>query len=115
MERATELLHFQDRDLAAIVRSVDRLWQTHAPRLQGKKRGLDRNFCWKLHEGKVTNGSPTTGIEIFWRIRVSRLIQLELKGRDLEDIRPSGLGLHFIRQSMDRVEFDAANVRISFA
>jgi anti-sigma regulatory factor (Ser/Thr protein kinase) len=28
-----------------------------------------------------------------------------MKGRSLEEIRPGGLGLHFMRQSMDEVEF----------
>jgi anti-sigma regulatory factor (Ser/Thr protein kinase) len=28
-----------------------------------------------------------------------------LKGRSFDEIRPGGLGLHFIRQSMDEVEF----------
>ena len=29
----------------------------------------------------------------------------KMKGRPLEEIRPGGLGLHFMRQSMDEVEF----------
>ena len=29
----------------------------------------------------------------------------KLKGRRLDEIKPGGLGLHFIRQSMDVVEF----------
>lgn len=28
-----------------------------------------------------------------------------LKGRDLEDVRPGGLGIHFIRAAMDEVEY----------
>ncbi len=32
-------------------------------------------------------------------------------GRALEDVRPGGLGLHFIRQSMDTVEFSRRNGR----
>jgi len=28
-----------------------------------------------------------------------------LKGRSLDEVRPGGLGLHFIRESMDEVEF----------
>jgi len=32
-----------------------------------------------------------------------------LKGRPLNEIRPGGLGLHFIRQSMDVVEFSRKN------
>ncbi len=30
----------------------------------------------------------------------------ELKGRDLEEVRPGGLGLHIIRQTMDEVDWD---------
>jgi anti-sigma regulatory factor (Ser/Thr protein kinase) len=29
-----------------------------------------------------------------------------LKGRDLADIRPGGLGIHIMRQTMDEVEYD---------
>ncbi len=32
-------------------------------------------------------------------------------GRALEDVRPGGLGLHFIRESMDTVEFSRKNGR----
>ena len=32
-------------------------------------------------------------------------------GRALEDVKPGGLGLHFIRQSMDTVEFTSSNGR----
>lgn len=28
-----------------------------------------------------------------------------LQGRSLDEVRPGGLGLHFIRESMDRVQF----------
>jgi anti-sigma regulatory factor (Ser/Thr protein kinase) len=32
----------------------------------------------------------------------------KLKGRELEDIKPGGLGLFFIRQAFDEVIFDPA-------
>ena len=32
----------------------------------------------------------------------------KLRGRRLDEIKPGGLGLHFIRQSMDVVEFKRA-------
>ncbi|MCC7518052.1 MAG: ATP-binding protein [Verrucomicrobiae bacterium] len=32
----------------------------------------------------------------------------QLKGRDLDDVRPGGLGLHFIRQAFDEVHYDCA-------
>lgn len=34
-----------------------------------------------------------------------------IRGRDLEDVRPGGLGMHFIRRVFDRVEFDAKKVK----
>jgi serine/threonine-protein kinase RsbW len=33
----------------------------------------------------------------------------KLRGRRLDEIKPGGLGLHFIRQSMDVVEFKRAH------
>ena len=30
-----------------------------------------------------------------------------IRGRDLDDVRPGGLGIHFIRRIFDSVEFDA--------
>ena len=33
-------------------------------------------------------------------------IPATFKGRDLDQIRPGGLGLHFIRSAVDRVEYD---------
>ena len=33
----------------------------------------------------------------------------KMSGRALEDVRPGGLGLHFIRESMDTVEFSRSN------
>ncbi len=32
-----------------------------------------------------------------------------LKGRDLDDIRPGGLGIHFIKSIMDSVEYDTSH------
>lgn len=33
----------------------------------------------------------------------------ELRGRSLDEVKPGGLGLHFIRESMDIIEFRAHN------
>jgi serine/threonine-protein kinase RsbW len=34
-----------------------------------------------------------------------KIDRTKLRGRPLEDVRPGGLGLHFIRENMDAVEF----------
>lgn len=45
-----------------------------------------------------------------WEVRIrdygERCPLTQLKGRDLDDLRPGGLGLHFIRQAFDEVRFD---------
>jgi serine/threonine-protein kinase RsbW len=106
LERATELLHFQPQDSRAIVRSVDEALANvlrHA--YEGKKNLPVEVSCWKLNGETTANGSPKAGIEILLEDSGLAPDPAKLKGRNLDDIRPGGLGLHFMRQSMDRVEF----------
>jgi len=35
----------------------------------------------------------------------------KIRGRDLDDVRPGGLGMHFIRRVFDLVEFDAKKMK----
>jgi serine/threonine-protein kinase RsbW len=35
----------------------------------------------------------------------------KIQGRDLDDVRPGGLGMHFIRRVFDLVEYDAKKVK----
>jgi anti-sigma regulatory factor (Ser/Thr protein kinase) len=54
--------------------------------------------------------SPTTDgrascIEIVIEDRAKQVAPDRIVGRDLEDIRPGGLGVHIIRQVMDRVDY----------
>ena len=106
LERATELLHFSAADSRAIVRSVDEALANVLRHAYESKRNLPIDVsCWKLHEATSSAGAPASGIEIVLEDSGVALDPAKLKGRDLNDIRPGGLGLHFMRQSMDRVEF----------
>ncbi len=110
LERATELLHFQPLDSRAIVRSVDEaLANVMRHSYQGKKGLPIEITCWKLHEDSAIRGAPADGIEILLEDSGIAPDPAKLKGRDLAEIRPGGLGLHFMRQSMDRVEFGHEN------
>ena len=51
---------------------------------------------------KITKGSFETVIEDSGE-KVSPEL---LKGRDLDDVRPGGLGIHFIKRAFDVVEYD---------
>ncbi|HEV1994396.1 MAG TPA: ATP-binding protein, partial [Candidatus Acidoferrum sp.] len=51
------------------------------------------------------DGKSGDALEIVLEDRGAAVNPKKLCGRTLEDIRPGGLGLHFIRESMDTVEF----------
>jgi serine/threonine-protein kinase RsbW len=108
LERATELLHFHETQTRAIVRSVDEALANvirHA--YQGKTGLLIEVTCNKLRVDH--DGTPVTGLEILLEDSGVALDPAKLKGRALEDLRPGGLGLHFIYESMDEVEFSRKN------
>jgi serine/threonine-protein kinase RsbW len=48
-------------------------------------------------------------LEIMLEDRGVEIDSAKLCGRPLEDVRPGGLGLHFIRECMDTVEFSRSN------
>jgi len=50
-------------------------------------------------------GNLQQGLEILLCDRGPAVDPSKLCGRPLEEIKPGGLGLHFIRQAMDTVEF----------
>lgn len=51
------------------------------------------------------DGTQKPALEILLEDRGMAVDREKLCGRKLEDVRPGGLGLHFIRESMDTVEF----------
>ena len=55
------------------------------------------------------DGVRRKALEILLEDRGVTVDRAKLCGRALEDVRPGGLGLHFIRQGMDTVEFCRRN------
>jgi anti-sigma regulatory factor (Ser/Thr protein kinase) len=51
-------------------------------------------------------GSPNAALEIVIEDEARQVDPQEIKGRDLEDIRPGGLGVHIIREVMDDVRYE---------
>lgn len=51
------------------------------------------------------DGARKEAFEIVLEDRGVTVDRAKLCGRALEDVRPGGLGLHFIRESVDEVEF----------
>lgn len=104
IERAAEVLHFPDSDARAIVRSVDEALANVMRHAYRGRAGLPIKLsCHKLQQAGT--GDSHTGIEVILQDRGVAVNLAKLKGRQLDDVRPGGLGLHFINESMDTVEF----------
>jgi serine/threonine-protein kinase RsbW len=104
VERAAEVLHFKDTEARAIVRSVDEALANVMRHAYGGRPGLPIEMsCRRLEQGG--QNAVQGGIEIVLADKGKPVTRAALQGRSLDEIRPGGLGLHFIRESMDEVEF----------
>jgi anti-sigma regulatory factor (Ser/Thr protein kinase) len=55
----------------------------------------------------ASNGKPKVGgIRLVLEDHARQVDSCQIKSRDLEDIRPGGLGVHIIRQVMDEVRYE---------
>jgi serine/threonine-protein kinase RsbW len=108
IQRATEVVHFPEPESRAIVRSVDEALANvirHAYKGRpGKSIEVTCRRLYKDREKKVL-----LGLEIELADAGVPVNPKKLQGRPLEEIRPGGLGLHFMKQSMDVVEFRRKN------
>ena len=108
LQGTAEVLKFQEADSRAIVRSVDEALTNVIRHAYGGREGLPIELnCRRLWTG----GDPAVpyGVEIVIKDCGVAANPQKLRGRSLEEIRPGGLGLHFMRQSMDIVEFSRKN------
>ena len=104
LERATEVLAFPEADSRAIVRSVDEALANVIRHAYKGRGGLPIEVsCSRLLEGKDCKAPK--GIEILMKDSGVAADPRKLKSRSLEEVRPGGLGIHFMKQSMDVVEF----------
>jgi serine/threonine-protein kinase RsbW len=104
VERLTETLGFPIVQCGSITPAVDEAL-TNIVRHSYSNR-LDQPIAMyfrraqRRHDGQVQQG-----LEILHCDRGPAVDPSKFQGRSLEEIRPGGLGLHFIQQAMDTVEF----------
>ncbi len=104
VERATEIVHFPEEDSRAIVRSVDEALANVIRHAYKERRGLPIEVtCRRLWDGM--DSERPRGLEIILRDSGIAVDPKNLKGRQLDELRPGGLGIHFMKQSMDVIEF----------
>jgi serine/threonine-protein kinase RsbW len=104
LERAAELFHCPDTDSRALVRSVDEALANVIRHAYKDRPGMPIEvICRRLYAGSGVH--KAWGLEILVIDEGIPLDKKKLRGRPLAEIRPGGLGLHFMKQSMDKIEF----------
>jgi serine/threonine-protein kinase RsbW len=104
LERLTELLGLPAPECRSVTRAVD----------EALANIIRHCYCGRLDQPiEVTCNrirrrgavGPDEGLEILLRDFGPAVDPAKLRGRPLDEIRPGGLGLHLIRQSMDTVQY----------
>ncbi|MGB7847511.1 MAG: ATP-binding protein [Candidatus Acidiferrum sp.] len=108
LRSATEAMHFHDSDSRAIVRSVDEALANIIRHAYAGRGGLPIEVtCSRLWS--ETDAATPCGLEIVLTDSGAAADPKKLQSRSLEEVRPGGLGLHFMKESMDIVEFSRKN------
>jgi serine/threonine-protein kinase RsbW len=104
VERLTESFGFSAEDCRAVTRAVDEAL-TNIIRHSYNGRA-DRPIEMSIRSFRLqANSKGSEGIEIMLCDRGPSIKKAQLCMRALEEVKPGGLGLHFIQQSMDIVEY----------
>jgi anti-sigma regulatory factor (Ser/Thr protein kinase) len=106
----TEKLGFPDADCRAVVLAVDEALTNIIRHAYGGQTEKPINAEFRSIS-LDDDGLRGEALEIVLEDEGPAVDREKLCGRSLEEVRPGGLGLHFIRQSMDRVEFHRKNGR----
>jgi serine/threonine-protein kinase RsbW len=104
MERLTETFGFSAPECRSVTRAVDEALTNIMRHSYGGK--MDRPIevsVRRVPKGNVAGRGD--GFEVLLTDHGPKVDPAKLRGRRLDEIKPGGLGLHFIRQSMDVVEF----------
>lgn len=104
VERLTETLGFPAVQCRSITRAVDEALTNIVRHSYGNR--LDKPIVMYFRKAqRRQDGEVQRGLEILLCDRGPAVDASKLRGRPLEEIRPGGLGLHFIHEAMDTVEF----------
>jgi len=104
LSELTAKLGFPEPECRAVVLAVDEALTNiirHAY-LGDSEKPIEASF---RRIAMLQDGQVEEALEIVLEDRGITANPRKMCGRALEDVRPGGLGLHFIRESMDTVEF----------
>jgi serine/threonine-protein kinase RsbW len=107
MERLTETFGFSPAECRSVTRAVDEaITNIMRHSYRGQLHRPIELLCHRVPKRAGNGGGE--GFEVLLSDRGPAVDPAKLRGRRLDEIKPGGLGLHFIRQSMDVVEFKRA-------
>jgi serine/threonine-protein kinase RsbW len=108
MERLTESFGFSEPECRAVTRAVDEALTNIIRHSYNGRPDRPIEMLFRSVPGAATP-KVSEGLEILLCDRGPSIKRAQLCMRELEEVRPGGLGLHFIQQSMDIVEYKRAN------
>jgi anti-sigma regulatory factor (Ser/Thr protein kinase) len=104
LERLTETFGFPASECRSVTRAVDEAITNIMRHAYAGKRDLPIGmYCRRVRQR--SKPGVLAGLEILLCDRGPAVDPSKLRGRCLDEIKPGGLGLHFIRQSMDTVVY----------
>ncbi|HKT47204.1 MAG TPA: ATP-binding protein [Candidatus Acidoferrales bacterium] len=104
MEQLTEKFGFAAPECRSITRAVDEALSNIMKHAYGGQPGRPiEMLCRRVSPQPAMASSD--GLEILLSDHGPEVDPSKLCGRHLDEIKPGGLGLHFIKESMDNVEF----------
>jgi anti-sigma regulatory factor (Ser/Thr protein kinase) len=101
VNQSAKRLGFSDQHASQIALAVDEALTNIMK--HGYERRLDGRIWLKMRP--IANG----GLEVIIEDLARQVEICDIKGRDLEDIRPGGLGVHIIKEVMDEVRYEKRN------
>jgi anti-sigma regulatory factor (Ser/Thr protein kinase) len=108
VERLTESFGFSSEECRAVTRAVDEALTNIIRHAYGGRPDQPIEvFFQSVH--RQSGNLSDRGLEILLCDRGQAIDESKLCGRELDDVKPGGLGLHFIQKSMDIVEFKRAD------
>jgi len=108
VERLAGSFGFSEPDCRAVTRAVDEALANIIRHSYGGKEDQPIEVLFRALEQQA-NSDAGAGLEILLCDRGPAINPKQMRPRALEDVRPGGLGLHFIRQGMDVVEYNRVN------
>lgn len=98
---------FSEDECRGIVLAVDEALANVIRHAYQNRHDEEIEITCRRLRGEGGPADAPDGLEFVLVDRGSPADPAALKGRELEDVRPGGLGLHFIREIMDEVIYDA--------